>query len=61
MRLWRGSIDKSTTKVKELFSGALMRAERQELKAEAKIFFWFHFKSSESRRQRSSTTVVGWT
>ena len=55
-----GSVDRRLQELKKCFCGALIRAKWQEVWVDAKILFWSHLKSSESRRPRSSDSLVGW-
>ena len=53
-------MDRRLQELKKCFCGALIRAKWQEVWVDAKILFWSHLKSSESRRPRSSDSLVGW-
>lgn len=58
--VWRGPWTEALQEEKRCFYGALIRANWQEVWADAKILFWSCLKSSESRRPRSSASLVGW-
>lgn len=55
-----GSMDRRTTRVKEMFLWGTYKGKVAGSVGDAKILFWSRLKSSESQRPRSSASLVGW-